>query len=583
MSVKIFGLDMNLQNNSGGLGGPPCAAFKKIQGKSLNWTFQTLELFAFVVTNLSRKLKNYGPLNILSISDLLLIPCMAPNLKKREKKVRKEIAKEQKEVVQEVIQAAVTTAAKQPSRQKQARAKVKTQMKGMASGQGPLKRNPWLASLLLPSIYGGASYPDEFGDETARGLTKYEGEITVDAQTGEAVLVFNPTMPDNIVMPAVDAGTAEKFASRSVYKFNDRDSLAGAFDPVTLGPSSTTPVRMPKASPFVLENSSKAIFFNPVTIGTERQAAWVLPEAAGSSTESITLVSYENYMAGPTSVFSVKCYDANGALLSTLSPLVAGTGQFFPAGTVYVVPYVAAGSSSTQNALKNVIFNMNASNDVFPAWVPAQDYDVVSGPDGDGGAVYTSVRCTGLSNLISYIGDVTKEGGQIASAYIQGGQTPADLDLTSFSAVASLPRARVGPLRNGDYSWWKPSETQDMDFRSVNTDNSDGKFPYFVVAIKQTEKSLVVLRTECYASWEGPSLRSFCKPIKSTVDPYQIQAAAVVMQDVPMSMENPIHIKEIGAFLKRMVQRGHEVYTSIKPYIPAMMMGAKVLGTALML
>lgn len=549
-----------------GGGGPLRAALKRLLGnlfRAHNW--KERNYFAFVVNQYCL--------------------CMAPTvaaIAQKEKlleKKEKRLAKKQNKLSKALVVA--PKAVQQSSGMKVAKQKAKQQVvqhMGQLIASRKAMPNPFLMGLLLPAQYGPVCYPDKFGDRTVLGRLKYVGVVTVDDTSGEAVFVVNPTMPDNIVMPTLTTGTTV-FSSFTRFALTNGDLTKGLQVPWKFTTSGYTfPSGMEDA--MLIGGDSYIPFFTSNLGGTISGyvGAYRLPEGADGTIASFNVVSGSYYYTG-TVTPRIQCYDANYVLLNTYA-LTAGTPQVVQAGTVFIVPSAQGGSASNSVRDWTVNITLPAGNSV-PNWIPCQDYDTLAGPDGDGGNIYESYRTTGLSVLTSYVGDVTKEGGQISSAFIQGGETIEDLNLFTFQSVASLPQARTGPLRLGDYSFWKPVDNADMDFRKVNTDNSDASFPYIVIAISQTEKALQVLRVEVQLCVEATTRRAFMFPRPSVVDEYQIQAANMALQGIPMSMENPLHLEEIKRFLKNILQKGSEMYTAIRPHLPAITSAAKVLAATL--
>lgn len=520
---------------------------------------------------------------------LVINGCMA-KLTKKEKKAVTSAAKQAagQVVKQEKAVARVTRAAPQKSREiilleKQMKANAKLQGQILMNRKlGTSAPNRYLQVLVNPEQFGPCNYPDKFGDKVVLGKFIYNGDVNCDSTNGEFSIQVNPTLPDHLV-------TLNTVPNVAVYR---TDTIWGSGFPGPPFVNSVTPAALPgywDLSDALLDGVSEPSFmpygemvYNGVrTQGTRGYlCGWRLLQGANGTNETVYLIEApKTRNASPAITLTFQFYSEQMGLLGT-QLATAATSYLMPAGTMWIVPAFAVASAG-ENSITGVSISIALAGQTLPTWIPVQDYDAIVSNAEDNAEIYIEYRTVAMSVLVSYVGEVTKEGGQIAGVFMQSGETPANLGLNSFSAVASLPTAFSGPLRTGLYAVWKPVANADMNFRDCERDNQNGALPYILIAGRQTETSLTLLRVRTCICVEAVTRRAFMYPLPSTVDEYQIEAATLALQGFSMVMENPLHLKDIKDFLRNVIRKGTSVYQSIKPYIPNLIQMASTAGLLL--
>lgn len=412
--------------------------------------------------------------------------------------------------------------------------------------------NLYLKCLLNPEQYQ-TSYPDEFGDKTAVCSFVTNTQLQWDAD-GNYFAWINPTLNSQLVMRQVQTAATVQYSSSTLFAKGH---------PVKPGPEQTV----------TLTNFANS---NGTTL-TYTDGVLTLPKLSSNST------AYASW-AGNGALGMNMLFD-NGTVVSLTNDITAGAT--IPLATKTIAFQLSVAGSTAYSATQiNVNLVLNQSQDAVSTLVPINvpSYsDLVGGSSGDGlQPICEEYRTVAMSTLVTYEGDTLYNGGNITARIVDGGDSPVDLGLTSYSAIASLPDSYERPLTMGCYSFWKPTDEKDMFFRDPTSNNSDGDLPSLVVAGTVKNVSNAIIRIRICQVVEMKTYKPFMSTAYSVVDPAQISAAAVALRGIPRIMENPLHLEDIKKFLKDVASKGQQMYEMGQKIAPYAIPIAKAVGSFLL-
>lgn len=180
-------------------------------------------------------------------------------------------------------------------------------------------------------------------------------------------------------------------------------------------------------------------------------------------------------------------------------------------------------------------------------------------------AIADAYRVVGQTLLVSYVGDVTKEGGRIFGYFYNGVTDIKENHLDVASKIATRKGAYSGPLRDGLWMHWKPCKELDMQFRDPD-DSLPPNIPLMIFAgdAQEAGTRIRVRVTTCY---EYISNEDVASTSKSPVYPEQIVEAERLLRNFPQIMENPMHFEQVRDFFTQVSNKFKGMWDRYSPYV----------------
>lgn len=165
-------------------------------------------------------------------------------------------------------------------------------------------------------------------------------------------------------------------------------------------------------------------------------------------------------------------------------------------------------------------------------------------------------RFAALSAKVSYVGDAFNNGGQVAALLHYGGRPFSYCGANYSSYMWTLPglseiqRGYNGPIRDGSYSWWAPTNKRDITLTAKQT-------PYdyagaHIVAAGYSSAAVVdgqvkqnIIRLRICGRLEVTTSVQFLSLTKSPSNPWLLARVKKIIVDgsTPTSMPNDLHDK----------------------------------------
>lgn len=168
---------------------------------------------------------------------------------------------------------------------------------------------------------------------------------------------------------------------------------------------------------------------------------------------------------------------------------------------------------------------------------------------------FVALRPVGMSVLVTYRGPLINDGGYIAARTFAGveGNPPVD-----YGSLTIIPGAYDGPLRQGAYAFWKPSELKDFDFYAPTHIGNESRGSLVVTGLA-TDPANAALRARIVTNWEAITYSRKYSPMPSVVAPDRIASAFAALSGQPTAFENPLHLAKIWKMAQRTVTKAADM------------------------
>jgi hypothetical protein len=460
-------------------------------------------------------------------------------------------------------------------KQLQARTKVNQKMVSLA-GSGSSDCHEFTMSMLDPEHYGPFRYPDEFSEPTSiyKAINNFNLPILVNDD------------PDNITFQEIDpssywAEITPSFDDTITYLTyeNGRQmmghvSIGAQSNLFGLKPFNGDQPYYPPASNLALHPDSQAYLSLPIST-----ADGVLQRSRRTSIgfENINPFSAELTFFWEAAGFGVgtstihidfhKTVDGTPVLVNTQSfNVTVGTTGSFAWTSV-------AGNDSLRPGYGTALSMRNESTGgagcpitfkVLGSW-PLQGFAFEAERLSDISTLQADVekyRFTAQSALCTYMGNVLTMAGQCSSLLYRGGVPSQFNQVWDLETLAVHKQAYSGPTVEGTYTYWEPQDTGDMVFESIYSDNIF-KRPYILCAglVNQNSDDVQsydnLIRLRVISHIEFTTKSQLNESVASEVRPDLIVCRALVLRNVPNSMEN-------GKHLQKLKQIGSKVFNAAK-------------------
>lgn len=481
--------------------------------------------------------------------------------------------------------------------------------------------NPYLCTLLDPEGCPGEKYPDQYARKTAtfQGLLNYNvpynlqtaSGVTLNEQNGDFLQIFSPVMQHPVLSYQLDnaRGGLRMVVQQQTDQYGlfpttlDTPSVSDYADVMVAGPAFQNIIgqwfwddqnfSMPGFTGFLTDGSSFSgfPFQQPASITSGIGVQFEVGAQIGTGdTFVVQLVGVNGpYGTPPTVVASntitITTNNVAGTFLNT-----AFTGQFGGGrpGLGFRIQY-NNNNSTTSNfttvPLQSITVNciMAAANTTV---TPQFRFDPVDLPDQ---TTYSNsvdqYRVVSASVWCEYEGSDLNNGGQMAGIMYEGGNSPMENGLFTYSKVSETPGGYQQALRFGLYSFWLPANDNDMLFRRLNS-SSRWSHPYIVwTGVVATPTQVNALRARIPINYEIVSTSQFYDYKSSPTSPKLIEDAVKRLRGVPTSMENPSHwdtIKSIVSGVGNAVNGAISAAKFVAPAVSSLMDFAKLVGGVMM-
>ncbi len=399
-----------------------------------------------------------------------------------------------------------------------------------------------LKAVLAPEQCGPVHYPDMFGGKSSLAQFKNNIDLSFSA-SGDFWGWVCPTLSRVITLNQDDAAVTQIF------------DLNGAWlSPQLIDNESTdTTTPLPTAGVFYSMRSIQPIgrFVNNITLKVDNAWIYVPSDAAPSS---ITITGLTGTSVNNAATLSFRALDQDGVIYLPSSGTITLPNN--------VIKFKLQASSTSQNdAMRSFFASLAVSNTATSQVL--QTYDVSDYADLVGGdtaqGVYEEYRTVSQSVLVTYQGSTLSNGGNITGRYLEGGDTPMMMGLVDYDSIAATPGSFEGALKDGLYAVWRPSSISDMDFRSPDSNNVNGRFPSIVFAGRIADPTQTI-RLRVITNVEAKTFKSYVPSLPSRVAPHEIDCVNMVLCGLDLVMSNPTHLENIRQFLRSLVEKGAAFY-----------------------
>lgn len=458
---------------------------------------------------------------------------------------------------------------------------------------GPLRaiENEYLKTLVDPENHRDIRYPDDFLGSTAMvgGLVVYDSyyfpadsTLTPSAEdAGTLYTVVSPTMVHPVLEYKMEQILTN--AGLSCLATEQTDEF-GAFPLTVDAPSPAdesmqmqirtdgSDINMRMAWQWSDQDFSMPPFAFHLADGT------VCYGTPFSDVHAATVVNVNfqvlfSQLLGPGTIVTFKCINAAGTTVSANINLAASTNTVSQSVNIYPLLTILA-NGQVSAGLPGIAFRMNV---VSPAGNTQRYVGIVSmtaivntatpraganfwtnrfvTKDLPNASTYEETvdkfRTVSMSNWIEYEGSDLQNGGQLASLYYGGGQSPMANGLWDYDTISEVPKSYQGALKLGSYTWWKPTGPEDMLFRRLNGNNR-WIHPFIVHSARvATPTQTNSLRLKLAVNYEVLSTAQFFSYDYGPSRPELISHANAMLHDFPSSMENPLHWAAIKDVLSK--------------------------------
>jgi hypothetical protein len=165
-------------------------------------------------------------------------------------------------------------------------------------------------------------------------------------------------------------------------------------------------------------------------------------------------------------------------------------------------------------------------------------------------AKFSKYRVTAQSALLTYLGSTLTQAGQVASHLYKGGYPHALSRLSDYSSIAEVAGAYNGPLRDGTYVYWEPTEERDMRFRTARSTYQRPTILIAGIFDDTLSAGAGVLRLQVATAFEFTTTSQLYPVRCSRVCPDLILARAALLRNVPNAMENGKHLEKLSRIAK---------------------------------
>jgi hypothetical protein len=163
-------------------------------------------------------------------------------------------------------------------------------------------------------------------------------------------------------------------------------------------------------------------------------------------------------------------------------------------------------------------------------------------------ALYTDVdryRVVAMSSLLTDLSPALTASGNTTSNLIRGGEPPTFNNIASPSYVSQTDGGYTGKLKEGNYVWWRPYDSEDMNFRPKM--DVESIRPYIVNSSKFTISANAdvpnTYRLRVYINYEATTHIQSRGPKASPVDLQALVVATQMIQKLSccINMPNDAH------------------------------------------
>lgn len=403
-----------------------------------------------------------------------------------------------------------------------------------------LGENKYLKALVNPEQFDSC-FPDEFGGKTAVSRFIYNKLVRVNSD-GHYFGVINPTLPDHVI--ELVTSTA---ASRSYY---GTMNIPGGW---TVGTGQVYPAEI---IPTLTSVSTNPVSANERVILPSKEVYKLPNDMTGAGSLYVTWLgaSIKGYASLDGGAYTEVTNDVAFAIPQATQTVKLG----FKATTEPTsVSWFKVGLTLAE-ATTSAAFHEHG----------VQNYADLLG-EGPVEPLFQEYRTVAMSTLISCESDVTHNGGSITAKCVAGGESAVRLGWLTHPDIAELPDSYEGPLSQGLYSFWVPTDEKDMVFRPVGTNNRDGDLPSLVFSGKAASPAECLLRIRVCLVLEAKCSKPYITTVYSRIAPHEILQACIALQGQKRIMENPLHLEEIKDFLKSVIKKGETVVDFVQTYGPA--------------
>lgn len=300
-------------------------------------------------------------------------------------------------------------------------------------------------------------------------------------------------------------------------------------------------------------------------------------------------IYYQSHYYYPNrGIWNIRCPIAygNGAATATCQ-LIEENGTVLATETVNVVnaafQFTFAGATHGSDSLPGTRLIFSVDQDVFISSISVEVYNDQEGrwywqpfqlPNlSEILETCDKYRVVGMSSLATNFTNVLDKGGSVVSLLNRGGEDANDQLLFSKTVLSEKTSSRNASSLTGDYTWWRPYDDLDMQFRDTQL-SFRGVQPY-IMQIFSNQTQPQVIRFRVFICYELTSHTQMIASSASPVDTLAIEIVSKLIRKhkLPSSMENDIHheIMKWAALpfnvIDQSIDRSIDIGKKLSPYL----------------
>jgi len=166
--------------------------------------------------------------------------------------------------------------------------------------------------------------------------------------------------------------------------------------------------------------------------------------------------------------------------------------------------------------------------------------------------LWSQYRLVSQSSWLTYVGGTLNDIGEAYGALIEDRRYAADRDhnYLSSAGIATVRNAYRGKAPLGAYAIWKPTNSRDIEFRSLPY-RFNFNAPFTALSIESgTVRAAANFVLRVVSNWEVQTLAAIYRDSlrESVIDPTEMMDVFRIMQHFPPVMANDDHQSAISSF-----------------------------------
>lgn len=331
-------------------------------------------------------------------------------------------------------------------------------------------------------------------------------------------------------------------------------------------------------------------FYSPSFPGPYAPTGGFMVLPFGDWTVSITVKFQINNVASTFEAINFNGAGNNVTFLGitqpqTKTPAVATTYEAAAFAQVVSSPgknFLAFNLDNAQNGLTIGTADPNVSQ-VSSSFITISPADFASSQVFSGAGVIQNIRPVAMATLVTYMGTLLNNGGEIAIGYFPCESATSNFYQTNSGGVGQLQlyenlrkcdRIYDGPISDGAYCIWAPFTSDDYTLRTVSSMNAHD-YPVIICSGVFSPDTAVaspqlVMRVMTYVVYEFTTMYTMFETLPLVGSQAMLDAAFAVIKSQKFACQNKDHL----AWIKNLLGAASRFYQSNKQFINPLLMAA---------